>query len=329
MNYQNENTQNNPGNASQTPIDYRAEWETSIVEDWVLMHIYFELDSFGQVKVSRPDESTIVFTIVCLNCVISMKVLIDEFNKVLKCELPVVFTKDAAYCVTEEQVYKSIYKVNETAQIAAHRSELNNQRRGFQPRTYQIEIFDFGGEMGFVEISKETYEYWNKSGSKALDLLSNYDVSNPVYEFIPEHAVISKCNFADIVGFSSISGALFDLTRISVTNETGAGVLTCVANPVDCEKFKIQVEGIQKLVMDPKKNYLSHVASDSGVFFRAKIQLLSNFDASKLKLVYNVIIEKDLAEGWLLAKVFYDNKELINVCKKGDISRDLTDYVVV
>jgi len=182
----------------------------------------------------------------------------------------------------------------------------------FTPRTVEISLSGYGGEIVMGLVDNDTYNYWTDQGDDALtEFVSWWDdeVSAPdQYQFVSPGSWYECDNHAHACGIE-----MSDHCRLTVYDPAHNSVddrymFECDLNPDNLTTLGIQLHQSPEIVVDSLPSGTAVFLGQSiekGTFFSAEVRLTQPFDPKKLSITYCNY------NGWmLLDSVMYCGEEL-------------------
>jgi len=206
------------------------------------------------------------------------------------------------------------------------------------PRYYRVRLWGYGGEAAYMNINKETYDFWNKVTEEHGDSdLVNYAVNDDPddYEFEDIETVPTEADFLtedeykypwyEAPGeFCHQHGVDFGSARIDVeevnSDDYMSNHVADVVEGGDLNELLDKVEEDSNYEIEPKdwgeaelfdeegEYVLQFYSSEKGTFFDGIIETVGEFDFKKLKVVINEYPNgEDIVDGLL-----YDDEDIEN-----------------
>lgn len=206
------------------------------------------------------------------------------------------------------------------------------------PRYYRVRLWGYGGEAAYININKETYEFWKPITEEHGDSdLVNYAVSDDPndYEFEDIETVPTEADFLtedeykypwyEAPGeFCHQNGVDFSSARISVeevdSDKYNANEVAEVLDGELLDELLTTVEEESDYAIEPKdwgecdrygeegEYVMQFYSSEKGTFFEGTFETVGDFDIKKLKAVINEYPNgEDIVDGLL-----YDGKDIDN-----------------
>ena len=181
----------------------------------------------------------------------------------------------------------------------------------FTPRTYQVIISGYGGEIAMGKVDPKTVAYFRKHFIDVENYAYNYadDEDDDAYVAVPEELrPFSQGNWYECDNIEHNSGAEFAGSWITVYDENGETVLEKELGfdleDDGCEIECFCEENIDEYVNDKTAVFVGQ-NFEKGTFFDAELELTEPFDISKFRFVYSEIA------GWkILNCVEYNGEDL-------------------
>ena len=206
------------------------------------------------------------------------------------------------------------------------------------PRYYRVRLWGYGGEAAYMNVSKETYDFWKPITEEHGDSdLVNYAVNDDPddYEFEDIETVPTEADFLtedeykypwyEAPGeFCHQNGVEFSSARIDVeevdSDDYRANEVAEVLDGESLEDLLSTVEEDSNYEIEPKdwgeaepianegEYVCQFYSSEKGTFFDGIIETVGDFDIKKLKAVINEYPNgEDIVDGLLYDNVDIDN----------------------
>ena len=208
------------------------------------------------------------------------------------------------------------------------------------PRYYRVRLWGYGGEAAYMNVNKETYDFWKPITEENGDSdLVNYMISaeDEDFDFEDIDSVPESANFmVDDEGdprpwyehhneFSHQNGVSYDAARIDVeevdSDDYMSNHVADVVEGSDLNELLDKVEedsnyeieskdwGEAELFEEQGEYVLQFYSSEKGTFFDGIIETVGNFDIKKLKAVINEYPNgEDIVDGLLYDGVDIENQ---------------------
>lgn len=178
----------------------------------------------------------------------------------------------------------------------------------FTPRTYRVEIGNYGGEVYAGRVARKVYDYFKQRKIDLDDYANDWDNELNVPEEFQPFPPGSPYDCDDLVHASGAT--MDDGNLIQVFDENGDVVWECALNlntlddeGVECNEW----ETFDSDEMADGDVVYWGAQGDKGLCFGGEIELKAPFDPKKLKLNYSN------ADGWLICNgVEYNGEDIDN-----------------
>lgn len=207
------------------------------------------------------------------------------------------------------------------------------------PRYYRVRLWGYGGEAAYMNVNKETYDFWKPITEETGDTdLVEYMVNaeDASFDFEDLEVVPEQANFmVDEEGdprpwyehhdeFCHQHGVEFSSARITVeeidSDDYSANEVAEVLDGESLEDLLSTVEEDSNYEIEPKdwgeaelyseegEYVVQFYSSEKGTFFEGRFETVGEFDIKKLKVVINEYPNgEDIVDGLL-----YDNVDIEN-----------------
>lgn len=198
-------------------------------------------------------------------------------------------------------------KANTNMATKKQKQELIDVLR-FTPRTYRIELGNYGGEVYAGRVDRKVYDYFKQRKLDLDDYANDWDNEMKVPDEFQPFSPGSPYDCDDLV---HASGATMDSSNLlQVFDENGDTVWECALDlntlddaGVDCNEW----ESFDSDEMADGDVVYWGAQGEKGLLFGNEFELKSPFDPKKLKLGYAN------ADGWLICNgVEYDGETIDN-----------------
>lgn len=219
------------------------------------------------------------------------------------------------------------------------KEELVERLKG--PRFYRVQLWGYGGEAAYLNISKEAYEFWKgvteeEGDSDLVSYMVNAedgDLDDLEVVVPPEAMFMQEETDGEVVAypwyeapgeFCHQNGVSYDTARIEVTEiDSEDYSATHVADVLDGELSEIinkleEESGYELELTDmgecetwgEEGDFVCQFySSEKGTFFEGIIETISEFDIKKLKVIINEYPNgEDIVDG-----LIYDGNEIDNM----------------
>ena len=210
------------------------------------------------------------------------------------------------------------------------------------PRFYRVRLWGYGGEAAYININKDTYEFWKPITEEHGDsdlveyMVNAEDAEGEHFDFDDIESVPEQANFmVDGDGnpgpwyenhneFCHQNGVSYNTARIDVeevdSDEYMSNHVADVVEGAELDELLDKVEEDSNYEIEPKdwgeaelfdeegEYVLQFYSSEKGTFFDGIIETVGEFDFKKLKVVINEYPNgEDIVDGLL-----YDDTDIEN-----------------
>jgi hypothetical protein len=166
------------------------------------------------------------------------------------------------------------------------------------PRYYQISLWGYGGEVGYLSLNKKQYEYWESLAEDDNGEVVNYILDpedteieiDPEMDFLKHEDYHSQWYDAENLAVHQY-GVDYSHARINVdelsNGEYGSSITNTVIDGKDLTEMVDENELVVEMGVDETEEpkYVMQVYnSEKGTFFDGIIETVGSFDPKKLKI---------------------------------------------
>jgi hypothetical protein len=177
----------------------------------------------------------------------------------------------------------------------------------FTPRTYQVSMWGYGGEVVMGTVSREIYDYFKRRRLDVSDFAWNYDYAEE--NNIPEEMwPFTPGSWYECDNLAHTNGVDRDSGTIQIEDETGVTVLERALETIDGMDIQLSCDEEAWIEMvKPGEVVFIGRSNEKGTFFVGDIDLRMPFDQEKLCLNYDDIDGTDI-----VSSLYYDDEEIDN-----------------
>ena len=210
----------------------------------------------------------------------------------------------AEWPFTEAKTKKPTKKELEAQKLAEQEKLIATLK--FTPRTYNVSMWGYGGEVVMGTVSREIYDYFKENRLSVSDFAWDYDyaeakeIPEDMWPFEPGawHECDDLCHN---------NGVSMNAGHIQVDDEEGNEVLLRELDSLDGTDIELAIEGEYWTGMVEDGVVFIGRSNEKGTFFEAELPLTLPFDPTKL------CIFRDDVEGEEIAyRITYDGEDLDN-----------------
>ena len=210
----------------------------------------------------------------------------------------------AEWPFTEAKTKKPTKKELEAQKLAEQEKLIATLK--FTPRTYNVSMWGYGGEVVMGTVSREIYDYFKENRLSVSDFAWDYDyaeakeIPEDMWPFEPGawHECDDLCHS---------NGVSMNAGHIQVDDEEGNEILLRELDSLDGTDIELAIEGEYWTGMVEDGVVFIGRSNEKGTFFEAELPLTLPFDPTKL------CIFRDDVEGEEIAyRITYDGEDLDN-----------------
>jgi hypothetical protein len=177
----------------------------------------------------------------------------------------------------------------------------------FTPRTYNISLWGYGGEVAMGTIDRKIFDYFKHRRICVSDYAWDYDAVEELN--IPEDMQpFSPGSWYECDNLAHASGVSRSSGNIQVTDENNEPVFESDLESLDGSDvgFCCEDEAWIGMVQPGEVVFIGR-SNEKGTFFEGEIDLVAPFDIEKLELHYDEIDGEEI-----VSSVYYDGEEIDN-----------------
>ena len=178
----------------------------------------------------------------------------------------------------------------------------------FTPRTYQVSVYGYGGEIAMGKIDPKTFDYFKSKGVDVGQYATQWDDGDEDHVDVPEELrPFESGSWYECDNIEHCSGAEFGGATIQVTDENNVVVwetdLGYNLEDDGCELSCFSTDNVDDF--EPGTCIFVGQSFEKGTFFDGELALTAPFDPAKFKFTYS-----EVNEWSILNYIEYDGEEL-------------------
>lgn len=177
----------------------------------------------------------------------------------------------------------------------------------FTPRTYQVSMWGYGGEIVMGTVSREIYDYFKRRRLDVSDFAWNYEYAEE--NNIPEEMwPFTPGSWYECDNLIHTNGADRDSSTLQIEDETGAVILERSMDSIDGMDINISCNDEAWIGMvDPGTVVFIGRSNEKGTFFSGSLDLTLPFDQEQLCLNYDEVDGSEIVNS-----IYYGDDEIEN-----------------
>jgi hypothetical protein len=176
----------------------------------------------------------------------------------------------------------------------------------FTPRSYNVSMWGYGGEVVMGTISREIYDYFKDNKLSVSDFAWDYDYAEA--KGIPEDMwPFTPGSWYDCDDLCHTNGVSRNAGHIQVDDENGNEILNRELDSIDGTDIQLSINDEYWPGSVGDGVVFIGRSNEKGTFFEAELALTAPFDQEKLTIVYDEIENEDI-----VYQVMYDGEDLDN-----------------
>jgi hypothetical protein len=176
----------------------------------------------------------------------------------------------------------------------------------FTPRSYNVSMWGYGGEVVMGTISREIYDYFKENKLSVSDFAWDSDYAEA--KEIPEDMwPFTPGSWYDCDDLCHTNGVSRNAGHIQVDDENGNEILNRELDSIDGTDIQLSINDEYWPGSIGDGVVFIGRSNEKGTFFEAELPLTAPFDQEKLTIVYDEIEDEDI-----VYTVSYDGEDLDN-----------------
>ena len=176
----------------------------------------------------------------------------------------------------------------------------------FTPRSYNVSMWGYGGEVVMGTISREIYDYFKDNRLSVSDFAWDYDYAEA--KGIPEDMwPFTPGSWHECDDICHTNGVSRNAGHIQVDDENGNEILNRELDSIDGTDIELSINDEYWPGSVGDGVVFIGRSNEKGTFFEAELPLTAPFEQEKLTLVYDEVENEDIAH-----QVMYDGEDLDN-----------------